>query len=152
MMAFGATIDVEPTVSLAEWIGKETGKPIALDAVWAAFAAGSLGGGTRRILLHALRGSQDYVVAPYQGLTQIVPAEDAADAVDMFIHDLSESRLSRARIRSDRAPPLTLAPGPSMGEMTLTLHAYETQLSQTAAMQFLDSLVRRVESPIRHLL
>jgi pyruvate/2-oxoglutarate dehydrogenase complex dihydrolipoamide acyltransferase (E2) component len=43
MMEFGATVDIEPTVSLAEWIGKETGKPIALEAVWAAFAGGSLG-------------------------------------------------------------------------------------------------------------
>ena len=90
IMEFGATVDIEPTLSLAEWIGKETGKPIALDAVWAAFAGGSLGGGTRRIRLHTLRGSQDYVVAPYQGLSQIVPAADASDAVDLIIHDLSE--------------------------------------------------------------
>ena len=152
MVEFGATVDIEPTLSLAEWIGKETGKPIALDAVWAAFAGGSLGGGTRRIRLHTLRGSQDYVVAPYQGLSQIVPAADTSDAVDLIIHDLSESRLSRARIGSDRAPSLTLASGPSTGKMTMTLHVDEAQLSQTAAMQFLDSLVRRVESPIRHLL
>jgi pyruvate/2-oxoglutarate dehydrogenase complex dihydrolipoamide acyltransferase (E2) component len=152
MMEFGATVDIGPTLSLAEWIGKETGKPIALGAVWAAFAGGSLGGGTRRIRLHTLRGSQDYVVAPYQGLFQIVPAADTSDAVDLIIHDLSESRLSRARIGSDRAPTLTLASGPSTGKMTLTLYVDEAQLSQTAAMQFLDSLVRRVESPIRHLL
>ena len=152
MMEFEATIDVGRTLSLAEWIGKETGKPIALEAIWAAFAAGSLGGGARRIRLHTLRGSQDYVITPYQGLSQIVPAGDAGDAVDLFIHDLSESRLSRARIGSDRAPSLTLGPGPSAGKMTLTLNAYETQLSQAAAMRFLDSLVWRVESPIRHLL
>jgi hypothetical protein len=36
--------------------------------------------------------------------------------------------------------------------MALTLHADEAQLSQAAAMQFLDSFVRRVESPIRALL
>ena len=51
MMEFGATIDIEPTLSLMEWIGRETGRPIALDVVWAAFAGGSLGGGTRRIRL-----------------------------------------------------------------------------------------------------
>jgi pyruvate/2-oxoglutarate dehydrogenase complex dihydrolipoamide acyltransferase (E2) component len=152
MMEFGAIIDMEPTLSLAEWIRKETGKPIALDAVWAAFAGGSLGGGTRRIRLRTLRGSQDYVVAPYQGLSQIVPAIDASDAVDLVIHDLSGSRLSQARIGSDPAPSLTLVAGPSAGKMTLTLRADEAQLSQAAAMQFLDSLVRRVESPIRHLL
>jgi hypothetical protein len=39
-----------------------------------------------------------------------------------------------------------------MGKMTLTLHVDEAQLSQTAAMQFLDSLVWRVASPIHHLL
>jgi hypothetical protein len=36
--------------------------------------------------------------------------------------------------------------------MNVTLHADEAQLSRAAAMQFLDSLVRRVESPIRHIL
>jgi hypothetical protein len=152
LVEFGATVDVGPTLSLAEWMSKESGKPIALETVWAAFAAGSLGGGTRRIRLHTLRGSQDYVVAPYQGLSQIVPALATSDAVDLVIHDLSQSRLSRTRIGSDRAPSLTLAAGPSTSMMALTLRAYETQLSQTAAMQFLDSLVRRVESPIRHLL
>lgn len=152
MTEFAATVDIEPTVSLAEWIGKETGKPIALEAVWAAFAGGSLGGGTRRIRLHTMRGSQDYVVAPYQRLSQIAPAADASDAVDLVIHDLSRSRLSRARIVSSSVPSLSLAAGPSAGKMTLTLHADEAQLSQAAAMQFLDSLVRRVESPIRHLL
>ena len=152
MMEFGATIDIEPTLSLVEWIGRETGRPIALDVVWAAFAGGSLGGGTRRIRLHTIRGSRDYLVAPHQGLSQIVPAADASNAVDLIIHDLSESRLSRARIGSDRAPSLTLAAGQSTGKMTLTLHADEAQLSQTEAMQFLDSLARRLESPIRHLL
>ena len=152
MMEFGATVDIEAALSLAEWIGKETGKPIALDVVWVAFAGGSLGGGTRRIRFHTMRGSQDYVVAPYQGLSDIVPTMDTNDAVDLVIHDLSESRLSRARIGSDRGPSLTIAAGPSMGKMTLTLHADEAHLSEAAAMQFLDSLVRRVESPIRHLL
>jgi hypothetical protein len=152
MMEFCAIIDMEPTLSLADWISKETGRPIALDAVWAAFAGGSLGGGTRRIRFHTLHGSQDYVVAPYQGLSQIVPAIDASDAVDLVIHDLSGSRLSRARTGADRAPSLTLAAGPSTGKMTLTLHADEAQLSQAAAMRFLDSLVRRVESPTRHIL
>jgi pyruvate/2-oxoglutarate dehydrogenase complex dihydrolipoamide acyltransferase (E2) component len=152
MMEFGATIDIEPALSLAEWIGKETGKPITLDAVWVAFAGGSLGGGTRRIRLHTIRGSRDYVVAPYQGLSQIVPATDTGHAVDLVIYDLSESRLSRAGMGLDRAPSLTLAAGPSRGKMTLTLHADKAQLSEAAAMQFLDSLVRRVESPIRHLL
>jgi pyruvate/2-oxoglutarate dehydrogenase complex dihydrolipoamide acyltransferase (E2) component len=152
MMEFGATIDIEPTLSLAEWISKETGKPVALDVVWAAFAGGSLGGGTRRIRLHTLRGSQDYVVAPYQGLSQIVPALDTSDAVDLVIHDLSGSRLSRARVGSERAPFLVLAADPSTSKMALTLHADEAQLSQAAAMHFLDSFVRRVESPIRHLL
>lgn len=152
MMEFGAIIDMEPTLLLADWISKETGRTIALDALWAAFAGGSLGGGTRRIRIHALHGSQDYVVAPYQGLSQIVPAVDASDAVDLVIHDLSGSRLSRARTGSDRAPSLTLAAGPSTGKVTLTLYADEAQLSQAAAMQFLDSLVRRVESPIRHIL
>jgi pyruvate/2-oxoglutarate dehydrogenase complex dihydrolipoamide acyltransferase (E2) component len=152
IMEFGAIVEMEATLSLAEWISNETGKPIALDAVWAAFAGGSLGGGTKRIRLHSLRGSQDYVVAPHQGLSQIVPAKDASDAVHLFIHDLSGSRLSRARNGLDRAPSLTLTAAPSAGKMILTLHADETQLSQAAAMQFLDSLVRRVESPIRHLL
>ena len=92
------------------------------------------------------------MVAPYQGLSQIVPAADTVDDVDLVIHDLSESRLSRARIGSDRAPALTITAGPSMGKMTLTLHVDEAQLSQTAAMQFLDSLVWRVASPIHHLL
>ena len=90
MMEFGATIDIEPTLSLMEWIGRETGRPIALDVVWAAFAGGSLGGGTRRIRLHTIRGSRDYLVAPHQGLSQIVPAADATNAVDLIIHDLSE--------------------------------------------------------------
>jgi pyruvate/2-oxoglutarate dehydrogenase complex dihydrolipoamide acyltransferase (E2) component len=152
MMEFGATVDIEPTLLLAEWIGRETGRPIALDVVWAAFAGGSLGGGTRRIRLHTIRGSRDYLVAPYQGLSQIVPAADASNSVDLVIHDLSESRLSRARIGADRAPSLTLAAGQSTGTMTLTLNADEAHLSQTEAMQFLDSLVRRLESPIRHLL
>lgn len=152
MMEFGATIDVEPTLSLAEWIGKEIGKAIALDVVWAAFAGGSLGGGTRRIRIRTLRGSQDYVVAPYQGLSQIVPALDTSDAIDLVIHDLSGSRLSRARVGSDRAPSLVLAADPSTSKMALTLHADEAQLSPAAAMQFLDSFVRRVESPIRALL
>jgi multidrug efflux pump subunit AcrA (membrane-fusion protein) len=152
MMEFGAIIDVEPTLSLAEWIGKEIGKAIALDVVWAAFACGSLGGGTRRIRIRTLRGSQDYVVAPYQGLSQIVPALDTSAAVDLVIHDLSGSRLSRARVDSDRAPSLVLASDPSTSKMALTLHADETQLSQAEAMQFLDSFVRRVESPIRALL
>jgi pyruvate/2-oxoglutarate dehydrogenase complex dihydrolipoamide acyltransferase (E2) component len=152
MMEFGAIIDVEPTLSLAEWIGKEIGKAIALDVVWAAFAGGSLGGGTRRIRIRTLRGSQDYVVAPYQGLSQIVPALDTSAAVDLVIHDLSGSRLSRARVDSDRAPSLVLASDPSTSKMALTLHADETQLSQAEAMQFLDSFVRRVESPIRALL
>lgn len=152
MMEFGAIIDVEPTLSLAEWIGKEIGKAIALDVVWAAFAGGSLGGGTRRIRIRTLRGSQDYVVAPYQGLSQIVPALDTSAAVDLVIHDLSGSRLSRARVGSDRAPSLVLASDPSTSKMALTLHADETQLSQAEAMQFLDSFVRRVESPIRALL
>ncbi len=152
MLDFGATVDIEPTLSLVEWIGKEIGKPIALDAVWAAFAGGSLGGGTRRVRVHTLRGSQDYVVAPHQGLSQIVPAADARDAVDLIIYDLSEARLSRARVGSDRIPSLTLASGLSRSKTTLTLHVDEAQLSQTAAMQFLDSLVRRMESPIRHLL
>ena len=152
MMEFRAIIDVEPTLSLAEWIGKEIGKAIALDVVWAAFAGGSLGGGTRRVRVRTLRGSQDYVVAPYQGLSQIVPALDTSDAVDLVIHDLSGSRLSRARVGSDRAPSLVLASDPSTSKMALTLHADEAQLSQAAAMQFLDSFVRRVESPIRALL
>jgi pyruvate/2-oxoglutarate dehydrogenase complex dihydrolipoamide acyltransferase (E2) component len=152
MMEFGAIIDIEPTLSLAEWIGKEIGKAIALDVVWAAFAGGSLGGGTRRIRIRTLRGSQDYVVAPYQGLSQIVPALDTSAAVDLVIHDLSGSRLSRARVGSDRAPSLVLASDPSTSKMALTLHADEAQLSQAAAMQFLDSFVRRVESPIRALL
>jgi pyruvate/2-oxoglutarate dehydrogenase complex dihydrolipoamide acyltransferase (E2) component len=152
MMEFGAIIDVEPTLSLAEWISKEIGKAIALDVVWAAFAGGSLGGGTRRIRIHTLRGSRDYVVAPYQGLSQIVPALDTSDAVDLVIHDLSGSRLSRARVDSDRAPSLVLASDPSTSKMALTLHADEAQLSQAAAVQFLDSFVRRVESPIRALL
>jgi pyruvate/2-oxoglutarate dehydrogenase complex dihydrolipoamide acyltransferase (E2) component len=152
MMEFGAIIEVEPTLSLAEWIGKEIGKAIALDVVWAAFAGGSLGGGTRRIRVRTLRGSQDYVVAPYQGLSQIVPALDTSAAVDLVIHDLSGSRLSRARVDSDRAPSLVLASDPSTSKMALTLHADETQLSQAEAMQFLDSFVRRVESPIRALL
>ena len=152
MMEFGASIDIEPVLSLAEWIGKETGKPIALDAIWAAFAGGSLGGGTRRIRLHTLRGSQVYVVAPYQGLSQIVPALDTSDAVDLVIHDLSGSRLSRTRIGSEHSPSLTLAAGPSPGKITLTLLVDQAQLSEPAAMRFLDSLVRRVESPIRHLL
>lgn len=152
MMEFGAIIDVEPTLSLVEWIGKEIGKAIALDVVWAAFAGGSLGGGTRRIRIRTLRGSQDYVVAPYQGLSQIVPALDTSAAVDLVIHDLSGSRLSRARVGSDRAPSLVLASDPSTNKMALTLHADEAQLSQAEAMQFLDSFVRRVESPIRALL
>jgi pyruvate/2-oxoglutarate dehydrogenase complex dihydrolipoamide acyltransferase (E2) component len=152
MMEFGATVDMEATLSLVAWISKEIGKTIALDAVWAAFAGGSLGGGSRRIRLRTLRGSQDYVVAPYQGLSQIVPAPDTVGDVDLVIHDLSESGLSRGRIGSDRAPALTLAAGPSTGKMTLTLHVDESQLSQTAAMQFLDSLVQRLASPIRHLL
>jgi hypothetical protein len=152
MMEFEATIDVGPTLSLVEWIGKETGKRISLEAIWAAFAAGSLGGGARRIRVQTLRGSQDYVITPYQSLSQIVPADDADDAVDLFIHDLSESRLSRARIGSGRAPTLTLESGTSIGKMTLRLNAYETQLSQATAMRFLDSLVRRAESPIRHVL
>ena len=152
MMEFGATVDMEAILSLLAWISKEIGKTIALDAVWAAFAGGSLGGGARRIRLRTIRGSEDYVVAPYQGLSQIVPAADTGDDVDLVIHDLSESRLSRARIGSDRAPALTLTAGPSTGKMTLTLHVVEAQLSQTAAMQFLDSLVRRVASPIHHLL
>ena len=151
-MEFGATVDMEATLSLVDWISKEIGKPITLDAVWAAFAGGSLGGGSRRIRLRTLRGSEDYVVAPYQGLSQIAPAPDTGDDVDLVIHDLSESRLSRSRIGSDRAPALTLTAGPSTGKMTLTLYVDEAQLSQTAAMQFLDSLVRRVASPIRHLL
>jgi pyruvate/2-oxoglutarate dehydrogenase complex dihydrolipoamide acyltransferase (E2) component len=152
MMEFGATIDVGPALSLAEWIGKETGNPIELDAIWAAFAAGSLGGGTRRIRLHTPRSSQDYVVAPYQGLTQIVPATGAGDSVDLVIHDLYGSRLSRAHVGSDRAASLTIATDSSPGKITLTLRADELQLSEPAAMQFLDSLVRRLESPIRHLL
>jgi pyruvate/2-oxoglutarate dehydrogenase complex dihydrolipoamide acyltransferase (E2) component len=152
MMEFGATIDVEPTLSLADWIGKEIGKAIALDVVWAAFARGSLGGGTRRIRIRSLRGSQDYVVAPYQGLSQIVPAPDASDAIDLIIHDLSGSRLSRARVGSDRAPSLVLAVDPSTSKMALTLHADEAQLSPSVAMQFLDSFARRVESPIRAIL
>ena len=152
MMEFGAIIDAEPTLSLAEWIGKEIGKAIALDVVWAAFAGGSLGGGTRRIRIRTLRGSQDYVVAPYQGLSQIVPALDTSDAVDLVIYDLSGSRLSRARVGSDRAPSLVLASDPLTSKMALTLHADEAQLSQAEAMQFLDSFVRRVESPIRALL
>jgi pyruvate/2-oxoglutarate dehydrogenase complex dihydrolipoamide acyltransferase (E2) component len=152
VMEFDAIVDVKATLALAEWISKETGKPIALGAVWAAFAGGSLGGGTRRIRLHTLRGSTDYVVAPYQGLSQIVPAVDASDTVDLVIHDLFGSRLSRARVGSDRAPSLTLAAGPSTGKMNMTLHADEAQLSRAAAMQFLDSLLRRVESPIRHIL
>jgi pyruvate/2-oxoglutarate dehydrogenase complex dihydrolipoamide acyltransferase (E2) component len=152
MMEFGATIDVEPTLSLADWIGKDTGKAIALDVVWAAFARGSLGGGTRRIRIRSLRGSQDYVVAPYQGLSQIAPALDTSDAIDLVIHDLSGSRLSRARVGSDRAPSLVLAADPSTSKMALTLHADEAQLSASAAMQFLDSFARRVESPIRAIL
>jgi pyruvate/2-oxoglutarate dehydrogenase complex dihydrolipoamide acyltransferase (E2) component len=152
MMELEAIVDMEATLSLAEWVGKETGKPIALDAVWAAFAGGSLGGGTRRIRVHTLHGSQDYVVAPYQGLSKIVPAADANDEIDLVIHDLSGSRLSRARIVSNRAASLTLAGGSSASKMTLTLHAQEAQLSEAAAMQFMDSLVRRLESPIRHLL
>jgi len=152
MMEFGAIIDIEPVLSLAEWIARETGKPIALDAIWAAFAGGSLGGGTRRIRLHTLRGSQIYVVAPYQGLSQIRPALDTSGAVDLVIHDLSSSRLSRTRIGSEHPPSLTLAAGPLPGKITLTLDVDQAQLSQEAAMRFLDSFVRRVESPIRHLL
>jgi pyruvate/2-oxoglutarate dehydrogenase complex dihydrolipoamide acyltransferase (E2) component len=152
MMEFGATIDVEPTLSFTDWIGKEIGKAIALDVVWAAFARGSLGGGTRRIRIRSLRGSQDYVVAPYQGLSQIVPALDASDVIDLVIHDLTGSRLSRARVGSDRAPALMLVAHPSTSKLALTLHADEAQLSPSAAMQFLDSFARRVESPIRAIL
>jgi pyruvate/2-oxoglutarate dehydrogenase complex dihydrolipoamide acyltransferase (E2) component len=147
-----AVVDMEATLSLAEWVGKETGKPVALDAVWSAFAGGSLGGGTRRIRIHTVRGSQDYVVAPYQGLSTIAPAADASNEIDLVILDLSGSRLSRARIGSDRAACLMLVGGSSANKMTLTLHAEEAQLSEAAAMQFMDSLVRRLESPIRHLL
>ena len=140
MIEFGATVDMGATLSLVAWISQEIGKTIALDAVWAAFAGGSLGGGARRIRIRTLRGSQDYVVAPYQGLSQIVPALDTSDAVDLVIHDLSGSRLSRARVGSDRAPSLVLASDPSTSKMALTLHADEAQLSQAEAMQFLDFL------------
>jgi biotin carboxyl carrier protein len=152
MIEFGATVDMGATLSLVAWISQEIGKTIALDAVWAAFAGGSLGGGARRIRIRTLRGSQDFLVAPYQGLSQIVPALDTSDAVDLVIHDLSGSRLSRARVGSDRAPSLVLASDPSTSKMALTLHADEAQLSQAQAMRFLDSFVRRVESPIRALL
>jgi pyruvate/2-oxoglutarate dehydrogenase complex dihydrolipoamide acyltransferase (E2) component len=149
---FGATADMAPTLSLLKWSGEVVGKPIPLDAVWAAYGGGSLGGGARRIRIHSLRGSHDYVVSPCQGLTEITPAADASDPVDLVIHDLSGSRLSQARNVSSVAPTLTLAAGRSASEIAVTLRANEEQLSEPAAMHFLDAFVRRVELPIRHLL
>lgn len=149
---FGATIDAEPTLALAAWASNKTGKPIGLDVIWAAFAAGSLGGATKRVRVCTLHGSQDYEIAPRQGLSKIVPATNSGAEVDLVIHNLLESRLSHARIGSEREPSLTLIAGPSPGELTVTLRADEARLSWATAMQFLDAFVRRVESPLRHLL
>ena len=134
------------------WACTET--TLETGAVWAAFAAASLRATDGRDAVAVRVDARSNADSVHLTDPDLVPLGSAAasgdDAPDLIVRDLSESRITSARLGVAEVPVLTVARDGDA--IALTLDFGPWQLTPEAAINMIDEVAARAEEPLRHLL